>query len=71
MNVQLKKRGFYLKVYAQDMNPEASGTGFPAQFFISSPKELLDTFYARFLDGDLGKIYMAVLWDGLVTALGL
>lgn len=44
---------------------------FQHSFSFSSQEEQFDTFYARFLEGDLGKIYIAVPWDDLVTAFGL
>src|SRR5690606_9564044 len=37
----------------------------------SFQEEQFDTFYARFLVGDLVKIYIAVPWDYLVTSFGL
>ncbi|MEZ4968258.1 MAG: transposase [Flavobacteriaceae bacterium] len=40
-------------------------------FSFSSQEEQFDVFYARFLEGDLGKIYSAVPWDELVGAFGL
>ena len=44
---------------------------FQHSFSFSSQEEQFDTFYARFLDSDLGKIYIAVPWDDLVAAFGL
>jgi hypothetical protein len=44
---------------------------FQHSFSFSSQEEQFDTFYARFLEGDLGKIYIAVPWDDLVLAFGL
>mgnify|MGYP003411752080 FL=1 len=44
---------------------------FQHSFTFSSQTEQFDTFYTRFLEGDLGKIYLAVPWDGLVKSFGL
>ena len=44
---------------------------FQHSFSFSSQEEQFDAFYARFLEGDLGRIYMAVPWGALVAALGL
>src|SRR5690606_7398756 len=44
---------------------------FQHSFSFSSQEEQFDAFYARFLEGDLGKIYVAVPWDELVTAFKL
>src|SRR5690606_40124134 len=44
---------------------------FQHSFSFSTQEEQFDAFYARFLEGELGKIYMAVPWDGLVGAFGL
>src|SRR5690606_12798189 len=46
-------------------------SGFQHSFTFSSQTEQFDAFYARFLEGDLGKIYIAVPWDELVTAFKL
>lgn len=44
---------------------------FQHTFTFSSQEEQFNTFYARFLESDLGKIYQAVPWDNLVSAFGL
>ena len=44
---------------------------FQHSFSFSSQEEQFDTFYARFLESDLGKIYSAVPWDDLVSAFNL
>src|SRR5690554_7627656 len=44
---------------------------FQHSFSFSSQEEQFDAFYARFLEGDLGKIYMAVPWDDLVASFRL
>lgn len=44
---------------------------FQHSFSFSSQEEQFDIFYARFLEGDLGKIHMAVPWDDLVAAFRL
>lgn len=46
-------------------------SGFQHTFTFSSQTEQFDAFYARFLESDLGKIYVAVPWDELVTAFKL
>ncbi|MEZ4971232.1 MAG: hypothetical protein R2814_16505 [Flavobacteriaceae bacterium] len=67
MSIQLEKRGFYLNVYDQDTkNPR-----FPALFFILFARRAVRCLYARFLEGDLGKIYLAVPWDDPVGAFRL
>ena len=42
---------------------------FQHSFSFLSYSENLDAFYARFLESDLGKIYMAIPWDALVENL--
>ena len=44
---------------------------FQHSFTFSSQSEQFDTYYARFLESDLGKIYIAVPWDEIVGAFGL
>tara|TARA_R110002167_G_scaffold360062_2_gene577436 strand:- start:10070 stop:10597 length:528 start_codon:yes stop_codon:yes gene_type:complete len=44
---------------------------FQHSFTFSSQSEQFDTYYARFLESDLGKIFIAVPWDELVGAFGL
>lgn len=44
---------------------------FQHTFTFSSPSEQFDIFYDRFLQSDLGKIYLAVPWDDLVVSFGL
>ena len=44
---------------------------FQHSFTFSSQTEQFDAFYARFLESDLGKIYIAVPWDDLVASFGL
>lgn len=40
-------------------------------FTFSSQTQRFETFYAQFLKSDLGKIYLAVPWNGLVKSFGL
>lgn len=68
MSSQLEKRGFDLKI---SMSKIRRIHDFQHSFSFSSQEEQFDTFYARFLEGDLGKIYRAVPWDDLVAAFGL
>lgn len=44
---------------------------FQHTFTFSSQSEQFDIFYNRFLQSDLGKIYLAVPWDDLVRCFGL
>lgn len=44
---------------------------FQHTFSFTSQIEEFDLFFARFLEGDLGRIYSAVPWDTLVDAFGL
>lgn len=44
---------------------------FQHSFSFSSQQEQFAAFYERFLQSDLGKIYLAVPWDDLVTSFGL
>lgn len=44
---------------------------FQYSFTFSSQTQQFETFYARFLESDLGRIYLAVPWDGLVRSFGL
>lgn len=44
---------------------------FQHSFSFSSQQEQFDTFYDRFLESDLGKIYLAVPWEDLVSVFGL
>lgn len=44
---------------------------FQHNFSFTTQVEEFDLFFNRFLEGDLGKIYTAVPWDGLVLGLGL
>ncbi|HET7361600.1 MAG TPA: transposase [Salinimicrobium sp.] len=46
-------------------------SNFQHTFTFSSQTEQFDIFYQRFLQSDLGKIYLAVPWDELVEAFGL
>src|SRR5690606_32602155 len=46
-------------------------SGFQHTFTFSSQTEQFDVFYSRFLESDLGKIYIAVPWDELVRSFGL
>lgn len=46
-------------------------SGFQHTFTFSSQTEQFESFYARFLEGDLGKIYTAVPWDDLVSSFKL
>ncbi len=43
----------------------------PLEFNFQSPLSELSSYYATFLETDLGKIYQALPWDELVTNLGL
>ena len=40
---------------------------FQHSFSFLSVTENLDAFYARFLESDLGKIYLAIPWESLVA----
>lgn len=44
---------------------------FQHEFSFLSSSENLDAYYSRFLESDLGKIYSAIPWDGLVKGFGL
>ncbi len=44
---------------------------FQHSFTFCSPTESFDAFYDRFLQGDLGRIYLAVPWDDMVASFGL
>ncbi len=44
---------------------------FQHEFSFLSSQENLDSFYARFLQSDLGKIYVALPWDSLVERLNI
>ena len=44
---------------------------FQHSFSFSSQQEQFGAFFDRFLESDLGKIYRAVPWEDMVTALGL
>lgn len=44
---------------------------FQHSFTCSSQTEEFDAFYARFLQSDLGKVYLAVPWEELVRSFGL
>ena len=44
---------------------------FQHSFSFTSQQEQFGAFFDRFLESDLGKIYGAVPWDDMVTALGL
>jgi hypothetical protein len=44
---------------------------FQHSFSFSSQQEQFGTFYDRFLESDLGRIYRAVPWDDLVSAFKL
>lgn len=46
-------------------------SNFQHSFSFSSSIEQFDSFYQRFLQGDLGKIYLAIPWDELVSSFGL
>ena len=46
-------------------------SGFQHTFTFSSQTEQFDVFYSRFLESGLGKIYLAVPWDELVSAFKL
>ena len=46
-------------------------SGFQHTFSFSSQTEQFESFYARFLESDLGKIYIAVPWDDLASAFKL
>jgi hypothetical protein len=46
-------------------------SGFQHTFTFSSQTEQFDVFYSRFLESDLGKIYLAVPWDELVRSFDL
>lgn len=46
-------------------------SNFQHTFTFSSQTEEFNAFYERFLQSDLGKIYLAVPWDELVEAFGL
>ena len=67
MSPKLVKRGFYLKLYVQD----TKNTGFPAQFFIFLPTGTVRGFFRTVPRVRSGKIYRAVPWEDMVTALGL
>lgn len=68
MSLQLEKRGFNLKISVSEIRRIHD---FQHSFSFSTQEEQFDTFYARFLQSDLGKIYRAVPWDNLISALGL
>jgi len=44
---------------------------FQHTFSFSSQEQQFNVFHDRFLKSDLGRIYRAVPWDGMVSALGL
>jgi len=44
---------------------------FQHEFSFLSSSESLDAFYARFLESDLGKIYLATPWESLVKTLAI
>lgn len=44
---------------------------FQHQFSFTSHTEQFDLYYARFLESDLGKIYLAIPWSDLVASFGL
>ncbi len=46
-------------------------SNFQHRFSFSSPIEQFDSFYQRFLQSDLGKIYLAIPWEELVGSFGL
>lgn len=46
-------------------------SNFQHSFSFSSSIEQFDFFYQRFLQSDLGKIYLAIPWDELVGSFGL
>ena len=46
-------------------------SNFQHSFSFSSSIEQFDSFYQRFLQGDLGKVYLAIPWDELVGSFGL
>ncbi len=44
---------------------------FQHKFSFLSTQENFDAFYIRFLQSDLGKIYVAIPWDSLVERLNI
>ena len=44
---------------------------FQHEFSFLSSSENFDAYYSRFLDSDLGKIYLGIPWDSLVKEFGL
>lgn len=46
-------------------------SNFQHTFTFSSQTEEFNAFYGRFLQSDLGKIYLAVPWDSLIESFGL
>ena len=46
-------------------------SGFQGSLNFNTPQEAFSKYYQRFEQSDLGKIYRAIPWDGLVITLGL
>lgn len=67
MSLKLEKRGFKFPIMYKIQRIH----DFQHSFSFSSQQEQFGTFYDRFLESDLGKIYRAVPWDDLVSAFGL
>ncbi len=67
MSLKLKKRGFKLN----RMTKIQRISNFQHRFSFLSPTEEFDSFYERFLQSDLGKIYQAIPWETLVDSFGL
>lgn len=62
-----KKRGFLFSV----MTKIQRISDFQHEFSFSSQQEQFSIFFSRFLQGNLGKIYMAIPWDSLVKSFKL
>ncbi|MDO6760988.1 hypothetical protein Q4566_12310 [Tamlana sp. 2_MG-2023] len=44
---------------------------FQHHFSFLSATENIDVFYSRFLQSDLGEIYLAIPWDSMVENMGV
>ena len=62
-----KKRGFFFS----SMTKIQRISDFQHEFSFSNPQEQFSIFFSRFLQGNLGKIYMAIPWNSLVKAFKL
>ena len=67
MTNMVQKRGFLFLLFMKLRRI----SDFQHEFSFLSSSENFDTYYTRFLESDLGKIYVGIPWDDLVKEFGL